>query len=125
MMHLLLVDDEASLRRTMRTALESMGHGVEEASTSAQALERVKQSRFDLAFLDLRLGREKGFELLPKLLEASGNMPVVIITAFASLDTAIEAIRKGAFDYVPKPFTPDQLRVVLDRAALVPGFGTA
>lgn len=120
-MYLLLIDDEASLRRTLRTALESMGHRVEEAATSAQAQEHIKHSRFDLAFLDLHLGREKGFDLLPKLLEASGGIPVVIITAFASIDTAIEAIRKGAFDYIPKPFTPDQLRVALDRAALVIG----
>ena len=118
-MNLLAIDDEASLRRTLRTALESMGHRVVEAGTSAAALQAVRRESFDLAFLDLRLGREKGLELLPKLLELSGSLPVVVITAFASFDTAVEAMRKGAFDYLPKPFTPDQLRVVLDRAALV------
>jgi NtrC-family two-component system response regulator AlgB len=120
-MNLLVIDDEPSLRRTLRTALESMGHRVAEAGTSAAALETVRREPFDLAFLDLRLGREKGLELLPKLLEASRSLPVVVITAFASFDTAVEAMRKGAFDYLPKPFTPDQLRVVLDRAALVGG----
>ena len=120
-MTLLLIDDEVSLRRTLRTALESMGHEVAEAATSAQALERVRRQRFNMAFLDLRLGREKGLELLPALLEADGRLQVVIITAFSSFDTAVEAMRKGAFDYLPKPFTPDQLRVVLDRAALVGG----
>jgi NtrC-family two-component system response regulator AlgB len=120
-MNLLAIDDEVSLRRTLRTALESMGHRVVEAGSSAAALEAVRRERFDLAFLDLRLGREKGLDLLPKLLEAAGPLPVVVITAFASFDTAVEAMRKGAFDYLPKPFTPDQLRVVLDRAALVGG----
>jgi NtrC-family two-component system response regulator AlgB len=120
-MHLLVIDDEASLRRTLRTALESMGHRVVEAGTSATALEAIRREPFDLAFLDLRLGREKGLDLLPKLLEVAGSLPIVVITAFTSFDTAVEAMRKGAFDYLPKPFTPDQLRVVLDRAGLVGG----
>jgi two-component system, NtrC family, response regulator AlgB len=120
-MNLLLIDDEASLRRTLRTALESMGHRAAEASNRNQALERLKQQAVDLAFLDLRLGREKGLDLLPELLAAFPGLAVVVITAFASFDTAVEAMRKGAFDYLPKPFTPDQLRVVLDRAAVVGG----
>lgn len=120
-MNLLVIDDEVSLRRTLRTALESMGHQVVEAATGAQALERLRREQFDLAFLDLRLGREKGLDLLPKLLQAANSLPIVVITAFASFDSAVEAMRKGAFDYLPKPFTPDQLRVVLDRAALVGG----
>ena len=120
-MNLLVIDDEVSLRRTLRTALESMGHRVAEAGTSAAALDALRRDRFDLAFLDLRLGRERGLDLLPRLLELAGPLPVVVITAFASFDTAVEAMRKGAFDYLPKPFTPDQLRMVLDRAALVGG----
>jgi two-component system, NtrC family, response regulator AlgB len=118
---LLVIDDEASLRRTLRTALESMSHRVTEAANSAQALVALRQQRFALAFLDLRLGQEKGLELLPDLLRVAPGLHVVIITAHASLDTAIEALRKGAFDYLPKPFTPNQLRVALDRSALVRG----
>jgi NtrC-family two-component system response regulator AlgB len=119
--HLLVIDDEASLRRTLRTALESGGHRVAEAANGAQALGALGQRRFDLAFLDLRLGTENGLELLPELLRAAPGLHVVIVTAYASLDSAIEALRKGAFDYLPKPFTPNQLRVVLDRSALVRG----
>jgi len=119
---LLLIDDEPSLRRTVRTALESMGHRVCEAANSKQALELVLRQRFDLAFLDLRLGHENGLDLLPQLLFATDKrLHVVIITAYASLDSAIQAMRKGAFDYLPKPFTPDQVRVVLDRSNLVRG----
>jgi NtrC-family two-component system response regulator AlgB len=120
-LNLLVIDDEVSLRRTLRTALESMGHRVTEAATGAQALESLGRQRYDLAFLDLRLGKEKGLDLLPELLRHLPGLHVVIITAFASLDSAIEALRKGAFDYLPKPFTPNQLRVVLDRSALVRG----
>ncbi|MFO0824957.1 MAG: sigma-54 dependent transcriptional regulator [Gemmataceae bacterium] len=118
---LLVIDDEVSLRRTLRTALESMGHSVAEAADSTQALAALRQRRFDLAFLDLRLGKEKGLDLLPRLLQLASGLHIVIITAHASLDSAIEAMRKGAFDYLPKPFTPNELRVVLDRSALVRG----
>ncbi|HJZ54857.1 MAG TPA: sigma-54 dependent transcriptional regulator [Gemmataceae bacterium] len=118
---LLVIDDEVSLRRTLRTALESGGHRVTEAANGAQALGALRQRRFDLAFLDLRLGKETGLELLPELIRAAPGLHVVIITAHASLDSAIEAMRKGAFDYLPKPFTPNQIRVVLERSALVRG----
>jgi NtrC-family two-component system response regulator AlgB len=120
-MHVLLIDDDASLRRTLRTALESMRHDIADAVGGDQALEAVGKVRFDLAFLDLRLGREKGLDLLPELLRSAPGLGVVVMTAFASIDTAVEAMRRGAFDYLPKPFTPDQLRVVLDRWQLVSG----
>lgn len=121
-LNLLVIDDEPSLRRTLRTALESMGHRVSEATNAAQTLEIVLRQRFDLAFLDLRLGTENGLDLLPRLLYATDHrLHIVIVTAFASFDSAVEALRKGAFDYLPKPFTPDQIRVVLNRSTLVRG----
>ncbi len=120
-MKILLIDDELSLRRTLRTTLESMGHSVAEASTADVALRLLNEDRFDVAFLDLRLGREKGLELLPQLIETSPSTAVIIMTAYASIDSAVLAIRLGAFDYLPKPFTPDQLRVLLDRRKLVQG----
>src|SRR5437667_5745840 len=120
-MNLLLIDDEASLRRTLRLTLESMGHRVGEAASGGHALRLLQGERFDVAFLDLRLGREEGMEQLPGLLRAAPEMAVVVMTAYASIDTAVEAMRRGAFDYLPKPFTPDQLRVVLDRWQVVQG----
>lgn len=120
-MNLLIVDDELSLRRTLHTALESMGHTVVDAADGSTALMALRRQRVDVAFLDLRLGKENGLDLLPDLLRSAPSLHVVIITAHASLDTAIDALRKGAFDYLPKPFTPNQLRVVLDRSALVRG----
>jgi NtrC-family two-component system response regulator AlgB len=118
-MELLLVDDEVSLRRTLRITLESMGHAVAEAASGEHARELVRQAAFDLAFLDLRLGREQGLDLLPVLRAAAPPMGVVVMTAFATVDSAVEAMRRGAFDYLPKPFTPDQLRLVLQRWAAV------
>jgi NtrC-family two-component system response regulator AlgB len=115
-MNILLIDDEASLRRTMRTALESMSHHVSEAENSARALELLGHRLFDLAFLDLRLAHEQGLNVLPELLRLAPGLDVVIITAYATIETAVEAMRGGACDFLPKPFTPNQLRVVLDRA---------
>lgn len=114
-MNLLIVDDEPSLRRTLRLTLESMGHRVTDAPTGQGALAATTQDRFDLAFLDLRLGRDSGLELLPQLLNVAPGVGVVVMTAFAAVDTAVEAMRRGAFDYLPKPFTPDQLRLLLGR----------
>lgn len=120
-MNVLVIDDEASLRRTLRTALETMGHAVAEAGTGAAAARAVGEQPFDLAFLDLKLGRESGLELLPKLLRAAPALGVVVVTAYASVGSAVEAMRAGAFDYLPKPFTPDQLRITLDRWQTVHG----
>ncbi len=114
-MNILLIDDEASLRRTMRTALETMGHHVNEARDGTQALDLLAHHLFDLAFLDLRLAQEQGMDLLPELLRLAPGLDVVIMTAYATIETAVEAMRRGAFDYLPKPFTPDQLRLVLGR----------
>jgi NtrC-family two-component system response regulator AlgB len=120
-LRLLIVDDEASLRRTLRTTLEAEGHRAAEAATGAQALDAVRSDSFDLVFLDLRLGKEKGLDVLKELLDLTPGLHVVIVTAYAAVDTAVEAMRRGAFDYLAKPFTPDQVRVVLNRSSLVRG----
>ncbi len=114
-MNILVIDDDSSLRRTVRMSLELLGHRATEARDSTQALELLSRRPFDTALLDLRLGEELGLELLPRLLRLAPGLHVVVVTAFATIETAVEAMRRGAFDYLPKPFTPDQLRHVLDR----------
>lgn len=114
-MHILLIDDDPNLRKSLRLALETMGHRVDEARDSAQAQEMGANGMYEIAFLDLRLGREQGLEVLPRLLQLAPGLPVIVITAYATIETAVEAMRRGAFDYLPKPFTPDQLRLVLER----------
>ncbi len=118
-MDILLIDDELTLRRTLRTTLESLGHVVAEAASGEEARQCLKRQPFDVAFLDLRLGREAGMDLLPVLMREAPGLDVVVVTAYASVDSAVEAMRRGAFDYLPKPFTPGQLRLVLDRRAKV------
>ena len=116
-MNVLVVDDDSSLRRTLRLSLELLGHQPVEARDSAAALDLLHQRTFEVAFLDLRLAQEHGLEILPRLLQVAPGLQVVVVTAYATIETAVEAMRRGAFDYLPKPFTPDQLRLVLDRIA--------
>ncbi len=118
-MNFLLIDDDPNLRKSLRLALETMGHRVTEAHDGTKAQELLGHSLFDVALLDLRLGREKGLDVLPALLRLAPGLPVVVITAYATIETAVEAMRRGAFDYLPKPFTPDQLRLVLDRVVRI------
>jgi NtrC-family two-component system response regulator AlgB len=114
-MEVLLIDDDPGLRRSIRLALETMGHRVVEARDGAQALELLGRGMFSVAFLDLRLAQEQGLDLLPELLRLAPGLDVIVVTAYATIETAVEAMRRGAFDYLPKPFTPDQLRLVLER----------
>lgn len=120
-MRILIVDDEPNIRRTLRIALEAMNHSVTEATSGAEALRHLEAKPYDVALVDLRLGDESGLDLLEPLLGQLPRLAVVVITAHASVDTAVDAMRRGAFDYLPKPFTPAQVRAVLERVARVRG----
>ncbi len=112
-MRLLIIDDEENIRRTTSVAMEAMGHEVVSVLDSAGARKQMDRSHFDVAFLDLKLAGENGLELLPELLAVDPRLAVVVFTAHASIETAVEAMRRGATDYIPKPFTPEQIRQVL------------
>jgi len=111
----LVVDDEAPIRKTLGACLESTGATVELASDAESALRALRRAPVDVAFVDLRLGDQDGLALVPELLDASRSTAVVVITAFATFETAVEAMRRGASDFLPKPFTPAQVRHVLAR----------
>ncbi len=115
-LRVLVVDDERNIRQTLAICLEGLGCKAAQAATGAAALEALRRDAFDLAFCDLKLGQENGLDLLPKLLSERPDLDVVIITAYATVDTAVEAMRRGAKDYLPKPFTPAQIRHLVDRA---------
>ena len=114
-MKILLIDDERNIARTLCVGMETDGHEVTAVESCSGALRQVQKSAFDVAFLDLRLGKEDGLEVLAQLRRAAPSTAIVIITAFASIPTAVEATRLGAVDYLPKPFTPEQVRLVLAR----------
>ena len=114
-LHVLVVDDETNIRKTIAICLELENCLVRSVSNFDDAVNEIKQYVFDVAFLDLRLGTKNGLELIPYLQFHSPRAKIVIITAYASVDSAIEAIRMGATDYIPKPFTPAQIKVVIDK----------
>jgi NtrC-family two-component system response regulator AlgB len=118
---ILVVDDEPNIRRLVAMSLQSDQHQVSVAGSVNEAIKQATQQPFDLAFVDLRLGTEMGLDLIPKLLAESPWLGIVVITAYATIDTAVEAMRRGASDYLPKPFTPDQLRLVLSRVVRLRG----
>jgi NtrC-family two-component system response regulator AlgB len=95
--------------------LESGGHRVVTAAAPKEALLAALQVPFDLAFVDLRLGVQSGMDLIPALLQQSPWLRIVVVTAFASIDTAVEAVKRGAMDYLPKPFSPGQIDLLLKR----------
>jgi two-component system, NtrC family, response regulator AlgB len=115
----LIVDDEANIRKTLKVCLESRGHRVTSVGNAKDALAQADRQVYDLAFVDLRLGTESGLDLIPSLLAACPWIKIVVITAYASVDTAVEAMRRGATDYIPKPFTPEQVALVTERVAMV------
>ena len=114
-LRVLIADDEKNIRSTLRICLEGLGCVVIEAANAESALIQVGQQPVDLAFVDLRLGTSSGLELVPKLLAEDADLDVVLITAYAAFDTAVDAIKRGARDYLPKPFTPAQIRHVVER----------
>jgi NtrC-family two-component system response regulator AlgB len=114
-LHVLVVDDETNIRKTISICLELEGCQVRSVSNFDDAINEIKENVFDVAFLDLRLGTKNGLELIPYLQFHSPRAKIVIITAYASIDSAIEAIRKGATDYIPKPFTPAQIKMTISK----------
>ncbi len=113
LMRILIIDDEASIRTTLSVMLQDLGHEVVCAANAVAALREVERAQFDLAFLDLKLEDTNGLELLPDLQRSNPHLDVVVFTAFASVESAVQAIQRGASDYLPKPFTPEQVRQTL------------
>src|ERR1035438_8705595 len=116
-MRVLIVDDEPSIRRTTRVAVESSGHSASEAPNAAKAVKAAEEEGFDAVFLDLKLGADDGLEVLGRLMRVRPAPAGILFTAYANIATAVEAMRRGAFDFIPKPFTPDQIRSVLAKVA--------
>jgi NtrC-family two-component system response regulator AlgB len=115
-LRILIVDDEPNIRMTLRVALESMRHEVTEAAGIAAATQALERSRPDVALVDLRLdGGESGLDLLETCQRLAPRTAVVIITAHGTIDRAVDAMRRGAFDFLAKPFTPAQIQAVLER----------
>jgi NtrC-family two-component system response regulator AlgB len=114
-MRVLIVDDEKNIRTTLAVCLEGMGAEPLAVGTGEAAVAAVARQPYDLAFVDLALGAESGLDLLPKLLAHEPGLAIVLITAYGTIETAVEAIRRGAWDYLAKPFTPAQIRHLVEK----------
>ncbi len=116
MASILVVDDEASMREFLEILLVKEGHQVATAADVAGALQQVAEGEIDLLITDLRLGAGSGMDLLRAAKQASPATEVIVITAFATTENAIQAMKLGAYDYVLKPFKVDELRLVVAKA---------
>lgn len=115
---ILIVDDELAIRLTLAEMLSNDGYQVTTAENGQAALEIISQDLFDLALIDINLGDMKGTDVLSAMREQSLDTVVIILTAHASLNTAIEALRQGAEDYLFKPCQADELREVIKKGLL-------
>src|SRR6186713_1755063 len=113
---ILIADDHDSLRRGLAQALSEGRHDVEEAPNGNAAIERLHESAFDVIVSDLRMGGSTGLEVLKTAKTLQPNCAVILMTAFGSISTAVEAMRAGAFDYVQKPFEIEEMEVKIAKA---------
>jgi len=113
---ILVVDDEPGMRTFLEIILRKEGYSVETAADGMKALDNINNNVFDLAILDILMPVMNGIEVLKRIIEKSPETTVIIITAFASHETAIEAMKLGAYDYITKPFKIDEIKLVIKKA---------
>ena len=113
---LLVVDDEQDIRDASERILSRIGYQVQKASRGDEALDILNKNSIDIVLLDLKMPGMDGMEVLASIRERSTEIQVIVITGYATVETAIEAMKQGAYDFIPKPFEPDQLRIVVNRA---------
>ena len=113
---ILVIDDEVTVNNNIRKILSKKGYTVDQAFTKNEALEKIEQQAYSLVLLDLKIPDVKDLELLKDIRDRRPETMVIIITGYASIETAVESSRMGVIDYLPKPFTPDEVRNAAERA---------
>src|ERR1700758_2316302 len=112
----LIVDDEESIRWVLGTCLEKAGYSVEYGENGSQALEKADSDKFSLIILDIKMPDLSGLEVLGELRSKGIDIPVIVITAQNTVKNAIEAMKRGAYDYIAKPFDLDEVKLTVERA---------
>ena len=113
---ILIIDDEKVIREGVERALSKRGYQIAKAEDGNQGLALLKEQHFDIVLTDLMMPGLDGFAVLDWIRENQPRVQVIVITGFATVTKAVTAMKQGAFDFVGKPFTPDYIRVVVDRA---------
>jgi two-component system response regulator HydG len=113
---ILVVDDDSAHRTMLRALIGGWGYDVFEADDGSTAIEEVKERYFDLVLMDVRMLKVSGLDALEKIKALNPAIPVIIMTAYSSVETAVEALKKGAYDYLTKPLDFDKMRLTIERA---------
>lgn len=113
---ILVVDDDSGHRTMLRTLMTGWGYAITEADDGQTAIEKVHEQAFDLILMDIRMLKISGLEALPAIKSYNPSIPIIIMTAYSSVETAVEAMKKGAYDYLTKPLDFDELRMTMERA---------
>jgi len=113
--HILVVDDDNAHRTMLRTLLGGWGHEVSEADDGETAIEKVKKQPYDLVLMDVRMVKMSGLEALDAIKAYNPAIPVIIMTAYSSVETAVEALKQGAHDYLTKPLDFEKLKITIER----------
>lgn len=113
---ILVLDDEEIVGKRLKTALEKSDYDVEVFQDSRQAVERIAEKEFDIVVTDMRMEGISGMGVLERVFEKSPRTKVIVITGYATVEVAREALTRGAFDFIAKPFKPDDLRKIIVKA---------
>ncbi|MBU2591765.1 MAG: response regulator, partial [Nitrospinae bacterium] len=114
--NILVVDDERSMREFLTIMLEREGHNVKEAANGSIAVHLMDEEEFDLILSDVKMPVIGGIALLPEAKKRQPNTPIILLTAYADTETAVKAIKLGAYDYISKPFDVDHVKLVINKA---------
>ena len=114
--NVMVIDDEPIVGKRLKPALEKEGYIVEAFTSGTEAMKRFEERHFDIVVTDVRMDEIDGIEILNSVLEKASQTKVIIITGYATIEMAREALAKGAFDFIAKPFKPNELREVLANA---------
>ena len=116
-MKILVVDDETIVRESLKAWFEQDGHSVDAAESAKEGLRLCAQGRYDIALVDIKMPGMDGLEMQTRLAAADPDLTIILMTAYASVESAVKAMKAGAYDYIVKPFDPDDLSHLIQRAA--------
>ncbi|MFH1436227.1 MAG: response regulator [Pseudomonadota bacterium] len=119
---ILVIDDDEAIRDSCSQVLARDGYRAESAKDGAEGLEKAREFKPDIVLVDLKMPGMSGMDVILKLQEIDRNIIPIVITGYASVESAVEAMKRGAYDFLPKPFPPDRLRIVIDKAVEKRGY---
>ena len=113
---ILIVDDEKKMRRILQIILKDQGYKIDLAQDGNEAWQHFQRTSYDLVITDLKMPGRDGMELLRLINKKNSDVPVIVITAYGSVESAVKAIKAGAFDYITKPFENEEIRIIVSKA---------